>query len=247
MKRHVLTTIELSHPFDPKIWNQYMVNAYYKYCLEKLVLPKIHQTAQPHYLELIGPISAVNEVKQKYELMSEIGEKRILADNHISDLNEQLPTSLNKVTKIASDYYNIMLSCCSDDQTLICRLADRLFDEGYLVSMDYSDKPSANIESKTNKTDLIIICFTYSYSHNFHCMTAMTSLKQSGKKIIPIVLVKHALNQEDDWVQKIVTEELFYESFEQEIKFRLKEDLDVDYDKLLVELVRDLLLTCLIS
>ncbi|CAF3728572.1 unnamed protein product [Rotaria sp. Silwood1] len=74
MKKYVLTTIELNnHPFDPKIWNQHMINVYYKYCLENYVLPRIYQidkqTTQKQCLNLIGSISCVNQAKQKYELI----------------------------------------------------------------------------------------------------------------------------------------------------------------------------------
>jgi hypothetical protein len=164
--------------------------------------------------------------------MSEIEKQRMLVHTHSSE-------SLNKLPKIPSDSFNIILSCCSDDKILSCRLVDRLTDEGYLVSIDYSDKPSENIESKINKTDLILISFTYNYSENVACMKKMISLKKSGKKILPIVLLRNPLNQ-DDWIQSMATEELFYESFEQEIQFKLRENFDFDYDQLLIELVSNL-------
>jgi hypothetical protein len=70
-------------------------------------------------------------------------------------------------------------------------------------------------------------------------MKKMISLKKSGKKILPIVLLRNPLNQ-DDWIQSMATEELFYESFEQEIQFKLRENFDFDYDQLLIELVSNL-------
>jgi len=226
MKNHILTTIKLNHPFDSEIWNQYMINTYYKYCLEKFVLPKIYRTIQTQYLDLIGPISAVTATKQKYELMSEIERQR-------------RSTSLNQVlSNNPSDSFNIILSCCSADKILSQHLAHRLIDEGYLVAIDYSDKSSSNIVTKIHKTDVIIICFSFNYSENFDCMTAMVSINRSGKKVVPIMFTKTLLNQQDNWLQRIATEEWFYESFQQEIKFALKEDLDLDYDKLIVELVR---------
>ncbi len=229
MKQYILTTIKLNRPFDPEIWNQYMINAYYKYCLEKFVLPKFYRIDNEKCLDLIGSIDAVNEAKQKYELMLEIERQKLFENNGQS--STQVPN--NK-----SDSYNILLSCCSDDKILSRQLAHRLIDEGYLVSIDYSDKSSSNIASKTSKTDVIIICFSFNYSENYDCMTTMMSINRPDKKIIPILFTNTLLNQQDAWLQRINTEELFYEAFQQEIKFKLKEDLDLNYDKLIVELVR---------
>jgi hypothetical protein len=239
MKKHILTTIKLNHPFDLKIWNQYMIHAYYKYCLETFVLPKIYrintQNFHSKYLDLIGPISAVNQAKQKYQLMSEIERQRILIHTQISESDGP---SFTQVPNNTSDSYNIFLSCSSDDKILSRQLVNRLIDEGYLVSIDYSDKPSSNLISKLTKTDVIIICFSFKYSTNFDCMTTMMSINRSGKKIVPILFTQTLLNQENDWLQRTATEELFYESFKQEVKFKLKEELDLNYDKLIVELVR---------
>lgn len=235
MKKNILTTIELIHPFTSEVWNQYMINAYYKYCLEKFVLPKFYQVnkenIQRRYLELSGPISAVTEVKEKYELMSEIEKQRILV--HIIDGQSSTQLSNN-----SSDSVNIMLCCCSDDKILSRHLSHRLIDEGYSVSIDYSDKSSSNIMTKIYKTDAIIICFSSNYSENRSCMETMVSINRSGKKVIPILFTKTLLNQQNAWLKTIATEELFYESFQQEVRFKLKEDFDLNYDKLIVELVK---------
>ncbi len=242
MKNYILTTIKLNNPFDPQIWNQYMINAYYKYCLEKFVLPQIYrvdnQTIQQQRLDLIGPISSVNQAKEKYDLMSEIERQRNLVDTQISESIGKLSKSRSKVSKNASDSYNIILNCCSDDKILLQNLADRLISEGYLVLIDYCDKTPSNSMSKIHKTDLIIICFSFNYSQNVNCMTTMVSVNQSEKKIIPVILLKSSLYEKDNWLQMTTTEELFYESFGKKIKFKLKENLDLDYDRLLKELVR---------
>lgn len=227
MKKHLLTTIKLNHPFDSNLWNQHLINAYYKYCLEIFVLPKIDHTN----IHLIGPLSAVNEAKEKYELMVEIERQRILARTQISEWDRQ---------SNPSDYYNIILSCCSDDQILSRQLAHRLIDEGYLVSINYSSdsQQSSTMKLKINRTDLVLICFSSNYSKNYYCMNTMQSIKESSKKFIPILFTKTLVNRQDDWLERIATEEWFYESFEQEIRFKLTEALNLDYDKLIVELVR---------
>jgi hypothetical protein len=69
-------------------------------------------------------------------------------------------------------------------------------------------------------------------------MNTMQTIKESSKKFIPILLMKTLSNQQNDWLERIDTEEWFYESFEQDIRFKLKENLNLDYDKLIIELVR---------
>ncbi|CAF3317672.1 unnamed protein product [Rotaria sp. Silwood2] len=241
MKKNVLTTIKLNDPFYPEIWNQHMINVYYKYCLENCVLPKIYyiekETTQQQCLDLIGSISSVNKAKEKYELMSEIERQRILLYSNISKSDEQLSTSPTQILNNICDSYNIIINCCSDDKILSHHLANRLIDEGYLVSIDYSDKTSSTIGSKFNKTDLILICFSSNYSENANSMTSLYTTLSSGKKYIPIMLTKNSLNHVDDWLRIIHTEELYYDSFKEEIKFKLDEDLALNYDKLLIELL----------
>ncbi|CAF0983783.1 unnamed protein product [Rotaria sordida] len=241
MKKNVLTTIELNHPFNPEIWNQHMINTYYKYCLENCVLPKIYQinkqTTQQQCLNLIGSISSVNQVKQKYELMSEIERQKLLVCTQILESDEVLSTSSTQILNNTSDSFNILLNCCSNDKILLRHLANRLIDEGYLVTIDYSDQTHSNIGSKFDKTDLIVICFSFNYSENATCMIALNTIKSSGKKYIPIMLTKTSLKHEDDWFQIVHTKELYYESFQEEIKFKLNGNLALDYDKFLIELL----------
>ena len=232
MKKHHLSTIRLDHPFDAERWNQHMIHAFYKYCLEKFVLPKIHRrnerSLKIQCLELIGPISAVHEAQQKYQLMSEIERQRIIARTQISQSNGQ-----------SSDLYNILLSCCLQDKILSRQLADRLTDEGYSVSIHYSsDNQSSNIESKIARADVVLICFSSKYSRDGLSMNSMISIKKSPTKFIPILFTKTFLNDQDGWSERIVTEQWFYESFEEEIRFRLTEELNLDYNRLIVELVR---------
>lgn len=201
MNQHVLTTVKIPNPFDWNIWNQSAINAFYKHCLEKLVLPRVH-----HHLELIGSISAVNEVQQKYQLMSDIERQRPL---------RKPPT--------------IALNCSSEDRILSNQLAQRLTDEGYSVSTFYS-----NLRSKFDKADLILICFSWNYSEDIHCMKTI----QSSKNFIPILFTRSSINEQDSWLRSITVEERFYFSFKQDIRFRLNEDFNLDYDRLIFELIR---------
>ncbi|CAM4863546.1 unnamed protein product [Rotaria socialis] len=241
MNKHVLTKIKLNYPFYAEIWNKDMINSYYKYCLENFVLPQIIQidlqNDQQQSLDLIGPICAVNQAVQKYELMSDIERQRILIYTEISESIEQCPINPTSVLNTTTDSSNILLSCCFADNILSRHLTNRLIEEGYQVSLDYSDKTSSSIVSKIKKTDIIVVCFSSNYSENANCTKALHAIKSSEKKYIPIMLTRSSLNQEENWLQVMNTEELYYESFNEEIKFKLNEDLALDYDKLLIELL----------
>ena len=242
MKTHVLTTVKLNDAFNAEIWNQNMINAYYKYCLENFVLLNIYRTneqiTKQQCLDLIGPITAVNEAKQKYALMSEIERQRLLVDTEIFESDEQWSLSPPDMLNNPSDSYNILLSCCSDDKILSRHLFNRLSEEDYLVLLDFSDKTTSNIESKIMQTDLILICFSSNYSNNANCKIALNIIRSSDKKYVPIVFTRSSLNPKDDWLQMIDTEESYYELFREEIRFRINENLNLNYDKLLIELVR---------
>lgn len=207
MKKHVLITAKLNNPFDSNIWNQSMIHAFYKYCLEKFVLPRAGRT-----LELIGSISAVNEAQKKYELMSQIEREK----STISPLN-------------------IALSCSSTDRILSNQLAQRLLDEGHAVSINYS---SDSQPSKFNKSDVVIICFSRNYSEDVHCMKTTKWIIESSKKFIPVLFTRSSINGEENWLLRIAIEERFYFSFKEDIRFRLKEDFNLDYDRLILEVVR---------
>ncbi|UJR07650.1 hypothetical protein I4U23_011938 [Adineta vaga] len=233
MKRSVLSTIEIYNPFDSKIWNQHMINVFYKYCLEKCVLPDIHLFNEQYHLYLIGSKSAVNHAKEKYKFMTEI--ERLKALIHIPSSES---VSKNKNSKTISSTYNIILNGCSNDKDILEKLAKRFNDEGYRVLIDYCDINPSNSKPKQHyNSDLIVICFSYHYSQDSSCMKAMLSIKKSEKKFIPFVLLEKALNERSNWIQMCSTETLFYESFEEEIRFKLEENFDLDYDKLFIELL----------
>ncbi|CAF4532290.1 unnamed protein product, partial [Rotaria sp. Silwood2] len=97
-----------------------------------------------------------------------------------------------------SDSYNIILNCCFDDKILVRHLANSLADEGYHVSMTFSDKTPSTIGSKFNKTYLIIICFSSNYSENSNCMTSLNITISSGKEYLPIMLMRSSLNHDDN-------------------------------------------------
>ena len=60
----------------------------------------------------------------------------------------------------------------------------------------------------------------------------------SKKKIISIVPTRNLMEQDNNWLDSVIVADLYYELFREEIQFKLDEDFGLEYDKLLVELVR---------
>ncbi|CAF2811274.1 unnamed protein product [Rotaria sp. Silwood2] len=183
------TAYGIKEKIDPKYGN-----GYFESDTGKRIYQIDKQNTQQQCLDLIGSIASVNQAKQKYELMSDIERQRILLYTDKSECDGQLSTSSTQI----SDSYNIILNCCFDDKILVRHLANSLADEGYHVSMTFSDKTPSTIGSKFNKTYLIIICFSSNYSENSNCMTSLNITISSGKEYLPIMLMRSSLNHDDN-------------------------------------------------
>ncbi|CAF4218858.1 unnamed protein product, partial [Rotaria sp. Silwood2] len=236
MHKSKLTTIEIGNAFNVDIWNQYLINIFYKYCLDKFVLPKI--ILNNRRLTLIGSISAVNEMNQRYELIENIVKQKSLIP--VSNLKKVNPDKFRLTSKIQIlgniwDSFNIIISCSINDKTLSHSLADRLIDEGYLVYIDRYGQQSSVIQSKFKNSDLILVLFSQNYSTDGNYLSELRYAQAIGKQILPVFITKNVL--EEDWLQYVTTKELYYELFKEEVKFELDENFDLKYDQLLIELL----------
>ncbi|CAF1561465.1 unnamed protein product, partial [Rotaria sordida] len=133
-----------------------------------------------------------------------------------------------------ADAFNIIISCSVNDKTFSQLLADRLIDEGYLVHVNRYNATTAIIRQKFQKSDLILVLFSQNYTTDENCLADLKFAQTIKKKILPVFLTKNFLEQ--DWIQYITTQELYYELFEEEIRFELDENFDLKYDKLLIEI-----------
>ncbi|CAF2477111.1 unnamed protein product [Rotaria sp. Silwood2] len=244
VRKRILTTATLVDAFDSEIWNQHMINVYYKYCIEKFVFPKISSISeqnarQQQRLDLIGPASFVNEMKQRHDLMSEIIKQKTVVSMRtdekieIATFHQYPQLTLDDVSKA----YNILILSCLEDEILSNRLAARLIDEGYLVHVNHSDQLSSTVESQFEKTDLVLVYFSRNYLQNEDCLAQIKQAKISEKKIISILSTRKPIEQDNNWLDSVTTTDLYYELFKEESHFKLDEDFDLEYDKLLVELL----------
>lgn len=240
-QQHIITKVYIDNAFDSAIWNQHMINICYKYCIEKLVLPKIDfindkSEQKSLRLELTGPLSVVHEMVERYELMQNIIKLKISVPILGTEQIGLKPYQQNQwiTADISLDAYNIVILSCPEDEVLVDRLHACLTDEGYSVYLHHSD---AFFESLFKKTDVILVCFSRNYSENEICMAQIQMAKASEKKIIPVLLTENLMKQDRRWLNYIRTMELCYELFKEEIRFKLNGEFNIEYEKLLVELV----------
>ncbi|CAF1260775.1 unnamed protein product [Adineta ricciae] len=233
IEKNVFVAVKINKPFDENVWNQDIINDYYNYCLQESILPSFSQTGSSSCLELSGPIREVYLAKEKYELMSRIAYLKVIPTNLAAS------KMIRKPFEEKSRQNNIFLSFCSADGILPDILNSRLIDEDYAVLVDASDHTSSSFAAKMESADVVVICFTVNYYKNTHCRNVLRTAKESlNKTIVPVVLIPKSSNQENNWMRWIETEELYYEVFTDEIRFKLNEDFDLNYEKLLVELLR---------
>ena len=193
-------------------WNQYMINAFYKYSNDRCVLPKIDNQQQ---IVLYGHLKNIFEVKQKYQLMNAFIQEK---------LNLSFGSSINTATD-----FKIMLSYSSEDSIISRRLADRLIDEGFSVWMKSNQSIEFNqMSRKINRSDCIILCISENYFQDELCEKEATYAEQIGKHII---LVKVQNFHPIEWLHKLIEKQSYFQLFGSENHFNL------EFDKLLLKIV----------
>ncbi|CAF1193584.1 unnamed protein product [Adineta steineri] len=230
-RKHIISTIEINNVFDPQIWNQHMINVYYKYSLDQCVIPIISSDSERQKLELTGSIVNINKLEEKYALMSKIMKEK-------TSTNQQSIITKQFSWDISFDRYDILIMCCFEDESFSNCLATHLIDDGYLVCVNLISQQSPTDISQFDKTDLILIYFSQHSSKNEDFIAQIKLAKISEKIIISIVPQKIRLDQEKNWLEYMTIIDLYYELFQHEVQFELDEKFDLEYDKLLVQLLQ---------
>lgn len=243
----MITTVEIDNAFNPEFWNQHMINVYYKYCIEKSVLPKIHLINEQNTrkrLDLVGSPSAVSEMKERYELMLDIMKQKKSTSSQLNEHtmiwnhHQQVKLTLDD----PSDAYNILILSCAEDDAMSNRLAAHLTEEGYSVKINFSNEIPSMVKSQCEKSDVVLVYFSGNYAKNEDCMRQIRQTNMLGKRIISILSTRKSPEQENYWLDSVMTADLYYELFKENIRFQFNEDFGLEYDKLLAELVSNLCL-----
>ncbi|CAF3683782.1 unnamed protein product [Rotaria sp. Silwood1] len=195
-------------------WNQYMINAFYKYSKDRYVLPKLDNKQQ---IILYGPINNVYEVIQKYQLINKLIQDKT---NLLSLFTKN--TSLNN--------FNIMLSYSPNDTIISHRLANRLIDEGFTIWINSNQSIEFNqILKEINKSDCIILCISENYFENELCEKEAKYANEIGKSMIPVKVQNY---EPIEWLYKLIEKESYFQLFGSENHFNL------EYDKLLLKILQ---------
>ncbi|CAM4822251.1 unnamed protein product [Rotaria magnacalcarata] len=211
-------------------WNQYFINAYYKYCIDRCILPQMNDDQQ---IVLKGPIISVQEAKQKYQLTAAIMQEKI----HMQQCLLETPQSISTVecpatnimpTAETSPCYNVMLSFCPEDSILCHQLANRLVDEGFSLSLS-SDGVSdhSDVLCQMKKSDCIILCISENYFKDANCKREVMHADQISK---PIILVKIQNCTPIDCLRQLLQNHLCFQMYGSENQF------DLVFDKLLLQI-----------
>lgn len=191
-------------------WNQDMINAFYKFCYDRRVLPKLSSDKK---LRLIGPINNVLQAKVKYQLMSMLVEEK-----------RHSPTRKNPSLPIC---YNIFLSYCQEDSKIVHHLSEHLMNEGFSIWIGQLGSDDAF--SQINKSECIVFCLSKHFFENQFSYNTVEYAKQLNKQII-YIKTQHCPS--NDWLlPTFISNEFYFQFFGSEDHFNL------EYDKLLLKLV----------
>ena len=190
-------------------WNQPLINAFYKYSTDRYVLPKIDAQQQ---IVLYGSVTHVYEVHQKYQFINAYIEQII-----------HLPVGYHQ--KISTNRYNIRLSYSEEDSKIANRLANRLMEEGFAVSMEFEE-----MTKKIARSDCVILCLSENYFRNTRCQQEANEAQQIGKAILPI---KVQYYQPIDWLKKLIEKQSIFHLYGSENQFNF------EYEKILLKLVSE--------
>ncbi|CAF3451474.1 unnamed protein product [Rotaria socialis] len=211
-------------------WNQYSINAYYKYCIDRCILPQMNDDQQ---IVLKGPIISVQEAKQKYQLTVAIVQEKMHMQQSLLATSESIsaiecPAANIISTAETSACYNVMLSFCPEDSILCHQLTNRLVDEGFSLSLS-SDGVSdhSDVLCQMKKSDCIILCISENYFKDANCKREAMYANQISK---PIILVKIQNCTPINCLRQLLQNHLCFQMYGSE------NQLDLVFDKLLLQI-----------
>ncbi|CAF1159377.1 unnamed protein product [Rotaria sordida] len=233
VEKHFVIKRTITDELNIRQWDQHMINVFYKYCLNKSVLPMIDLMTNSQ-IHLIGSMLNVKKVMEKCKLMSEIFKEKLSLQTQAASTSRTLFTKIKHPSQINVKGYNIYFSYCQYDQTICNRITTYLINEGY--SLCETSLTTTKFQSDIDKSDVILIPFSENYSKNKHSTDELNYAKSKGKILIPFVM-RNTL-EENSWLSSLTIAELFYDAFNSEIDIEFKDDFDFEYDKLLSRLLR---------
>jgi len=180
-----------------QLWSQLMINAFYKYALDRCVIPKIDQDG---HAILHGQRSNADEVHQRYEL--------------IQQKNQYSSRILNRVS--LSDY-NLMISYAPETAEISQRLVKCLSDDGFSISNNDLNR----IKRKIKKSDCILVCLSEDFIQTEFYRDQINYAEKLGKILIPI---KSQFIRTNNWLEKLIQQHSLFNLFGSENNFQFQYD-----------------------
>ncbi|UJR11256.1 hypothetical protein I4U23_015438 [Adineta vaga] len=112
------------------------------------------------------------------------------------------------------------------DRTICRRLATSLAGEGYSICKSSSNNPLS--ESQINQSDLLLIYFSGDYLGDAQCMNVINYARKNSSRDMG----------KSAWIYSMKIDGLFYNIFETEIELEFSGDFDLEYDQMLLALLR---------
>ena len=206
-------------------WDQYTINAFYKYCKDRYVLPQINQTRNE--LELSGQTYCVHEIKRKWYLLREL--VRVKASN-ISKIERRGSAQLGARPIVTpKKVCSIMISYSERDVQSCQRLIDRLVEEEFNVWAEpVRDEQLRDVSSQMSKADCIILCIS---EHSYENRSCEKEARYAFEIKKPIFLVKVHNDPLIGWQREVFEEKLFIQLFGSYNHFNL------EFDSFLLQIV----------
>lgn len=211
-------------------WNQCTINAFYKYCKDNCVVPRVDQKGRK--LKLFGFVNSLSEVGQKWSILSNLAKENILRTPPIARPGSAITHSGRPGTGSTTarvKVYNIMLSYCQQDARKCQRLLSRLAEEGLsLWAEPARSDQQREVTSQIDKSDCVILCTSEMSGNNQSCEKEARYAFQQGK---PVFLAKMEHHSLWGWQREVFAGKLFSQLYGSSNHF------DLQFGTLLLKIV----------
>lgn len=208
-------------------WDQYTLNAFYKYCKDRYVLPQIDKTGNT--LELTGPVNYVREAKKKWYFLRELVKEKTSNTSKIEPQDSARLDNKSTTNTTSKKVYNVMISYSERDERLCQRLIDRLVEEEFSVWAEpIRVGQLRDVSSQIDKADFIILCVSENSYESSSCEKETKYAFKTGK---PVFSVKIQNDPLIGWQREIFEKKLFTQLFGSDNHF------DMEFSHLLLQIV----------
>ncbi|CAF1330481.1 unnamed protein product [Adineta steineri] len=231
LKRCITSTKSIDSNGIFSNWDQHTINAFYNYCKDRCVLPRIDPTTTE--LELSGPVNNILEVKQKWQFLSQLVREKVSYISKIERPNSAALCSARVETGTSigqTKVYNIMISYCQQNARKCQGMINRFIEEGFAIWAEpVIGEQQRNVFPQIDRSDCILLCISEDYYENQACEEEARYAFQTGKQVF---LVKIQNNPLIGWQRRVFEGKVFFQLFGS------KNHFDLEFEKLLLDILQ---------